>query len=258
MSSQFDEINFKEVERTKKVRKKKHYLLRFLIFVCVLTAAVIFLSSGFFDIKEIKVEGNAYYTDEEVINMAGAKTGGNLFWGTGSGKIKDNLQKDPYFAEVDIKRSLPSTLTISVTERRQTAAIVYGDSYVIIDRSATVLRKSSVDPKITLLTGLTISKMEVGEKVEVEEVATLDNTLKMIDSMTEGDFYFKKIDVSGVIIRAYIYDTLLVKGTPNQMQKVIDDGNLQKVINNLLSGKTTRGTVNLGDNGYMSFSPDFA
>ncbi len=65
-----------------------------------------------------------------------------------------------------------------------------GDKYVVIDKEGTVLRKSEVDPKVTLLTGLTISKLNVGETVGAEETSTLETTLKMLSSMKEGDIYF--------------------------------------------------------------------
>ena len=73
--------------------------------------------------KSIEVEGNHYYKDNEVINLAGARTGVNLFWGISTGDLKDSLSKDPYFAEVKVKRELPSTLVIEVVERQQIAAI---------------------------------------------------------------------------------------------------------------------------------------
>lgn len=252
-----EEPEFREIDRQKKIRKKKHYLLRFLIVLGVLAGTGLFLASGFFDIDTILVEGNHYYADDQVINMAGAKKGVNLFWGAGGSDIEDNLCKNPYFAEVNISRKLPRTLIINVKERRQMAAFTYGDSYIIIDADGTVLRKSDVDPKLTLLTGLTISKLKISEKIGCEEKATLDTTLKMLETMQAGDIFFKKIDVSKVIIKAYIYDTLIVKGTPKQMMKSMERGDLQKVVNNLFENQTTRGTINLGDHNYMSFSPDF-
>lgn len=257
MSEYYDDIEFKEIERQKKVRKKKNYAVRVLVFLGCLGGIALFLSSSFFSIQEIEVKGNHYYTDDEVITIADAKLGGNLFWGAGDSDIEDNLNKNPYFSEVKVKRKLPSTLVLEVEERGQIAAIVYGDKYVVIDKAGTVLRKSDVDPKLTLLTGLTISKLNVGESVGAEESNALDTTLKMLDTMQEGDIYFKKIDVSRVVIRAYIYDTLVVKGTPKQMMKAIESGNLQKVVNNLFKNDTKRGTINLGDHNYMSFSPGF-
>lgn len=253
----YENIEFKEIRRQKKVRKKKHYLLKFLIFLAIAVGTGVFLSSGFFNIENIRVSGNSYYTEDEIITIADAKTGGNIFWGAEDSDIKDRLGKNPYFEEVTIKRSLPDTITIQVVERKQIAAIRYADNYVVIDTKGIVLRKADVDPHLTLLSGLTISRLEEGESVETEEKTTLATTLEMLDAMDEGDIFFKRIDVSNVIIRAYIYDTLVVKATPKQMMESIKTGDLQKVVNNLFKNDTTRGTISLGEHNYMSFSPGF-
>lgn len=255
---QYDSVVFRQIQRDRKVRKKKHYLRRFLIFLGVLAAVGVFLSSSVFAVKTIQVEGNQYYADDEVINMAGARTGVNLFLEAKSSEIRDRLLDDPYFVDVKVRRKLPGTLIIEVEERLQIAAITYGDAYIVIDEEGVMLRKTSVDPKLTLLTGLTVSKLKTGEKVEAEESATLDSTLQMLTAMKDGDFFFKKIDVSQVIIKAYIYDTLVVKGTPKQMMKSIESGNLQKVVNKLIKSDIKRGTINLGDHNYVPFSPDFS
>lgn len=253
----YEELDLKEINREKKVRKKKHYFLRFLIFIGIIAGLGVFAASSFFDVDSISVEGSSYYSEKEVITMSKGKTGGNIFWGSGISAIKDRLESNPYFEEVKVSRKLPNKLVIVIKERRQTAAVVYGDEFVVIDSGGTVLRKADVDPKITLLTGLTISKMEVGEKIKVKESETLDTTLKMLEAMTDGDLFFKKIDVSNVIIKAYFLDTLLVKGTPKQVNRVIENGDLKKVVNNLLKNDTERGTINIGDHNYMSFSPGF-
>jgi len=169
----YDDIVFRQIKRDRKVRKKKHYLRRFLIFLGLIAGIIIFLSSGFFTVKSIQVEGNHYYADDEVINMANARTGGNIFWQAGTSGIRDKLLDDPYFAGVEVRRKLPDTLIIQVDERMQIAAISYGDAYIVIDEEGTMLRKTTVDPKLTLLTGLTVSKLNIGELVEAEEAATI-------------------------------------------------------------------------------------
>ena len=252
-----EEIEYKEIEREKKVRKKKHYLVRFLIIAGVIAAMIVFITSSFFDIKHIDVTGNSYYTDEEVINMANVTKGKNIFFHAGKSEIKDRLSANSYFSDIKVSRKLPNTLVIHVTERKQVAALVYGNKYVVIDVNGRVLRITEVEPEVTVLKGLTLSKMEVGEKVKAVEKQTLSTTLKMINSMKKGDFYFKKIDVSNLIIKAYITDTLVVKGTPAQMKKSIDSGDLQKVVNRLFKNGTKRGTISLGEHNYMSFSPAF-
>ena len=251
------EVQFNPIDRPKKVRRKKNYFVRFLIFVGVLIVLFVFSFSDFFMVKKFVAEGNSYYSDEEILNMAGAQLGVNLIWDVDLSEMEEALSDNPYFVEVKAKRKLPNTLCVEVNERKQIAAIVYGEKYIVIDKEGTVLRKTTVDPKITLLTGLTISKLSVGQTVEAEEDATLESTLAMLNTMEEGDIFFKKIDVSKVVIKAYIYDTLVVKGTPKQMTKAIESGDLQKVVNNLLKNDTVRGTISLGNHNYMSFSPEF-
>ncbi|MCI5721034.1 MAG: FtsQ-type POTRA domain-containing protein [Firmicutes bacterium] len=254
---EYRDIEFNQVDRQRKKRKKKNYFLRLLIFIAIVAAVAVFLNSSLFDVKNIEVEGNRYYSDSQIINMSGAVPGCNLFWGVGSGQIKSRLKEDPYFTDVKIKRKLPDTVIIQVDERAQIGAVTYGDRYIVVDSDGTILRKSKVDPKITIITGLTINKMDIGETIGVEEKNTLNATLNMLSVMQEGDMYFKKVDVSRVIVKAYIYDTLVVKGTTKQMIKNIQSGELQKVVNSFIKNNMKRGTLNLGDNGYMSFSPTF-
>lgn len=256
MERGYEDIEFKDVDRVRKKRKKKHYLLRFLIFLAVCAGMYLFLTSSYFDVKSVTVKGNSYYTDEEVIALSGWKKGGNIFFSAGTGDMEDNLLKDPYFREVDISRKLPGTLEIDVTERTQMAAFVYGDRYVVIDDEGIVLRKSEVMPELTLLTGLTISKMNPGEAVEAEESENLKTTLEMLKAMEDGDIFFKQIDVSKVTIKAHIYDYLIVSGTPKEIMKSIESGDLQKVVSKLFDEGITRGTISAGGEGYMSFSPE--
>ena len=53
MSEYTDDIEFKEIERQKKIRKKKNYLVRILVVFVFLAAVALFLSSSFFDNKNI-------------------------------------------------------------------------------------------------------------------------------------------------------------------------------------------------------------
>ena len=255
-TGEFDNIEFKKVDHKRKKHKKKHIFTKMLIIVLVLAAIYLFMSSSYFKVKKIQVDGNSYYTKEEVKSIANAKTGQNLFFKSGISGMKDRLNKEPYFEEVKVRRKLPNTISISVKERKQAAAIAYGKEYIVIDSKGTVLRKTDVMPKIPLFRGLTVSKLKTGEPVEAEEKETLDMTLKMLKIMEKGDIFFKKVDFSNVVIRAYIYDDLVVKGTPGEIKKVIESGNLQKLVYNLMDEQIKRGTIIVGGDDYISFSPD--
>lgn len=208
-----------------------------------------------FDIAKYEIEGNRYYSDDEILVMGGCSTGGNIFWEADLADIQERLSKDAYMQEVTVKRSLPDTVRISIEERKQTAAIVYGEKYVVIDGEGTVLRKTSVEPKITVIKGLTISKLNVGEPVETEETVLLRQTLEMLSSMEKGDMYFKKVEISKVQIRAFVDDSLICQGTPEHLMEAMEEKRLQMVIQELFDKDIERGTIKVSGDDYISFTP---
>ena len=157
----------KREKKDRKKRRKVSLLAKLLITIACATGLYFFASSSFFDVTEFEVTGNSYYAQDEILIMGGCKTGDNIFWGTGLKEIKSRLEKDAYMEEVKVKRILPDKVRIELTERKQTAAVMYDNNFAIIDGDSVVLRKSSVEPKIPLIQGLTISKLEVGQTIAV-------------------------------------------------------------------------------------------
>ncbi|MFC2662997.1 MAG: cell division protein FtsQ/DivIB [Eubacterium sp.] len=250
-----EDLGFHNVPRKKKKHRKKHILLDILIVVALALGCVVFLLSPVFNIKTIEVQGNHYYSDSEVINIADAQKGVSLFALKGYSQMKDRLLQNPYFTDVKFRAHLPSTLIIRVKERKQVAAIKYGDQYIVIDGKGRVLRITNVNPEITILKGLKLSRITLGKRVRAEQSGTLQYMLDMIAETQKGDFYFREIDMSGVIVKAYITRTLLVKCSASQLKKAVADGNLQKVVNKLFKSKIYRGTISIGKANYMYFSP---
>lgn len=243
-------------KRTGRKRRRSRFLLYLFLFALICAGIYLFLKSDYFLIKDIEVTGNNYYTKQEIIGMGKAKKDVNIIFDSGKNEIQETLEANPFFKEVKIKRRLPSTLQIEVVERPQIAAVEFGDSFIVIDDEGVILRRTDVDPRVTVITGLTISKMDVGEPIEAEEKETLGVTLRMLQTMQNGDIYFKKIDVSRVVIKAYIYDTLLVKGTATEVSAGVEAGNIQIIVSDLFSKSITRGTIKMGPSGTYSFTPD--
>ncbi len=244
----------KEMEkvRKRKKRKKKHYLLKFIILAAFVAGMYYFFTSSLFDIQKITVQNNSYYTAEQVISLAGAKTGQNLFEASLS-QMKDQLLADPYIKSVKLKRRLPAEVLIIVEERKEDAAVPYGNSYIIIDSEGMILRKADREPPVTLLLGMTIENMEPGTPLKVEENASLTDTLKLLVEVKEHELYFKKIDISSVMIKAYIYDKLICEGTPEDIMNNMES--LQEVLYDLYTKGIERGVIKMGSDEYFSFSP---
>jgi len=244
--------------KARAIRRKKHRKL-FLVYgvLAALSAAAValILASPLFMITSVEVEGNKYYTDEQIINMSSVQIKGNLFLNAQKRKIRQNLKSDPYIKRVSVRRKLPGTIVIKVAEKEQIAALKYGDKYVVIDGDNVVLRVAKLDPEVTVIEGMTIENMEQGKEIEVEEDQLFGDTIDMLEDIREGDLYFKRIVMSKTNIKAYIYDTLLVRGHPRDMTEAIRSGSLRKVLGKLFKQKIDHGTIILGENGYISFSP---
>ncbi len=238
--------------RKKKKRKKKNYLLRLILLICIGVCLYFFFTSSLFDINEIAVENNDYYTPEQIISIAGAITGGNTF-AERTGAMKDKLLEDPYIKNASVSRKLPDGLVITVQERKEAAYVVYRSEYVIIDSDGIVLRKAKVEPKLTVMEGMTVKKIETGEPLEAEENAMLTGTLSLLKQMEEQELYFKRITFSSVVIKAYIYDSLICEATPENLSAGMPQ--LKEVITDLYSKGIERGVIKMGSDGYFAFSP---
>ncbi len=97
--------------------------------------------------------------------------------------------------------------------------------------------------------------MEPGAKARVEENKVFQDTLSTLHTMKEGDLFFKRIEIEDQDITAFIYDMLKVRGNSEELRASIESGTLQKVVNKLMKSDIERGTIILGENGYISFSP---
>ncbi len=255
-----EQLSYQLSEQRKKQRKKRRKkrmnpFLKLLIVLLAIAGVFVFLNSPIFDVEKFTVEGNNYYLDEEILTMGNCKTGENIFWGTDCSDIRARLEKDAYMSEVSVKRILPDTISITLSERQQIGAIVYGEKYVVIAPDGTVLRKTEVDPKVTVLSGLTISKLEMGEIIEVEEKVLFRQALELLREADAGGMYFKRIEISKSSIKAYILDNLVCSGTAEHITEAVKEGKIQIVTEGLLDEEIERGTIKVSGDENISFTP---
>ena len=141
-------------------------LIRFLSFllICSAIAAALIL---FFKVQSFVVSGNVRYTEEDIINSTGVELGDNMFLLNKyaiSGEITRQL---PYIEGVSIRRSLPDTLVISVTECQAAAAVVQGGSGWLLSTGGKILEQVSAAQaeRCPRITGVELLMPEVGESI---------------------------------------------------------------------------------------------
>ena len=241
-------------KRTKKKKRKKRLLLWILIAIALISGLGFFAASSFFDVDNISVRGNSYYTGEQIIEIGGAVTGENIFR-TDKRSIKRLLLDDPYIAQADISYELPSTVVIRVRERKETAACLYEKNYYVIDGKGFVLKVTADRPGVTVLRDLTVKQGQEGTALEVKENRALNDMLKVLTKAGKSTVTFKKMKENNGVIRGYIYNNLIVRGTCEDICTCIESGKLEAVLYDLYEKNIKYGMISIGADQYCVFSP---
>ena len=106
-----DEFLRKRKARQRKIRRRR---IKVLLFVLAVGVGVILSLTVFFKIESISASGSSKYSAEQIIAATGIKKGDNLFISSvNEEKLKTKL---PYIEKVTVKRKLPGTYTLKVTD----------------------------------------------------------------------------------------------------------------------------------------------
>lgn len=160
--------NFKESKgaiskKTKEIRRKKRKkrLISALVVVLVLSVLALCALSltVFFKTAKIDVKGNTVYTAEEIISVAGIDIGDNLIL-ISDKRVEETLKvKLPFVNEVNIERSFPDTLKITVKETKEEICFANSKAYYSANKDGKILKKYKATPE-------NLIRVTVSDKVE--------------------------------------------------------------------------------------------
>ncbi|MBQ7474682.1 MAG: FtsQ-type POTRA domain-containing protein [Clostridia bacterium] len=128
-----DDARKKAADRRRFVIRKRGWLLA--LMVILFTVLLLFLGYKFiFVVRSISVDGSTTYSAEEIIEASGVRFGLNLFSFRASAANSRVTFRCPYVESVKVKRTVPSTVTLTVTEDvpRYTVEI-FGEVKIISD-----------------------------------------------------------------------------------------------------------------------------
>ena len=177
--------------------------------LCAL-AVVVALTMGvtvFFQVEHVEVSGNHRYTAEEVIAASGIQVGDNLYHMNKFAVAREMLEELPYTRELLIRRRLPSTIVITMTEWGAVArvqappagTVVSGEEGEnppevaredwLISVGGKLLEPASADSDAILVTGITPIMPRAGTKLalpqaEAEKSAALITLLQELENLS--------------------------------------------------------------------------
>jgi len=247
-------MRYSEADRRRrgKRKKKNHFRNIAIIVLVILGLYFIGFHSGIFTVKEITVENNVHYTAAQIKELTGLAMGENIFLLRVS-EVAHKLEQDPYIRSASVSRVFPDGLNIILDERIESVLIEYAEGYAIVDFDGIILRTTQEQLIMPVIAGLTPIDPKPGHAFKAEEAGLLKPGLDFIRFVGEHDFYIKRLDLGGVIPKAYVFDKLVLEGDLQNIQKNIDQ--IKRIIADLDSKGIVRGTISVSGSS-CSFSPE--
>ena len=140
------------------------------------------MTAPIFNIAKIEVTGNSKVQVENIKSLSGLKIGENIFKFNSS--VISNIKENSYIENVEVKRALPDTVKIKVTEREVKYQINLINSYVYIDKYGYILEKSAEKKDVPIIVGLKITEDDLMKKSRLEgkDIETLNKILKITEA----------------------------------------------------------------------------
>ena len=236
-----EELEYYHPKRKKQIPQK--YVVAAIL---ILFAGTAFLFSPIFTVKEIKLESSEQFTATEVTEKIGLSKGDNMILFQ-RGKAERQLEENPYIENAKLKMQLPSTMVISLKERKVRAYVPYMGSYLYIDEEGRVLDiADTYEPGLPLVKGLRFTEFHKGGIIQVENPEALRIMLQVSQMVEKYDF--EKIEVELDVsdaqnMQAKVGNIQVALGTMENMdQKIRTIAEFAKV-----RSKDDRGSIDLRD-----------
>ena len=214
----------------RKMKKRQRKQLAFLVgLVLTMSIVAIVLLTPAFDINKIEVYGNSVLKDEQIIKASGIVEGINIF-GISVKETKENIKSLGYVESVKIKRSLPSTIKITVVEEVGVAYLKAEEGFVIIAADGRCIdindgtdgNDSVKTPDLPLVKGLKNVKYKVGETITAENEVQFEALTACLHEFSKYEYVFdmREIDITDITDIKFYYrskDLCVLVGTTDKL-----------------------------------------
>ncbi len=209
--------------RAKRNRRIRLYKIAALCLICIGVIATVFV---LFQIETIEIVGKTQYTNTQILEAFGTKTGDNMFLFDANESIS-NMQKIlPYLEDVKIVRKLPGTINIEVTQASEMYSMSCISGWAVLSENLRVLSIESTQPEeLAYINGISANEPVLGQAVQVEDerqFAVLSDLLS--NANTYELLPITNIDLSDILQINFTYDNKIkiILGTSNDMESKIE------------------------------------
>jgi len=188
-----------------------------IFFIAVVWGLNYFYHSDYFKVKNIDVQDNEHYKDEEVTILIPEVIGANLF-DINKKVVEDTIAEElNWVKDAELSKIFPNRIVVKLIERRPDLIIFYRDEYFLMDSEGVILDKIEMGDLDTfgdliLVKNAVSHGINIGEKIAKKNVLSCADIYKAMDSQMrslikeariedniQGDIIFKTYDGKEII-----------------------------------------------------------
>ena len=257
-------ISREAIERLKDRKRFRRYLntvLVALILAVILGVFGYLCLTFFFRIETVVVTGGSMYAPDALIARSGIETGGSMFTVNASAADAAITMKYPYIKEVRVRRHLPSTIELEMTEDTPYYYLYLGGEYFVLSGELRVLerRRNDVELKKNGLKKIVVPDVTVavvGRTLSFAGDKVSESTQALLDSIRLSPIY-EWTDMINVRDRYNIYiiynnkfKVVFGKYTDMELKLLLVDGIIREMgdFNGLIDVSNIRTSFAIMDN----------
>ncbi len=180
--------------------------------ICFFFAAVVwglnyFYQSEYFKVKNIDIQDNTHYEDEEVKVLISEVIGANIF-DINKKIVEETIARElNWVKEAELRKIFPDKVIIKLDERKPYLRMVYKDKYFLIDSEGVVLdriEKEDLDEykDLILVRNVVNYSVDIGEKIAKKNALSCVDIYKAFDSQIKSIIKEARLEdnISGDIV----------------------------------------------------------
>jgi len=195
-----DQMELTEQESPHAGRRGRRSIVFLTVFAAVLFLCILAVTLPQMYITKIEIEGCSEISEDSLLASTGLVTGEHLLRNVGGGFIQlftlryGNMESElrdeyPYISDIKIQVSFPSTVRITVSERREIGYIEIPDGYAVIDTDGYVvaLADEAVPEGVALMQGIPVRTAVLGKKIDMTEEKGLNSCITVLGAILAAD-----------------------------------------------------------------------
>ncbi|MDF2820750.1 MAG: ftsQ [Clostridiales bacterium] len=216
------------------LKREKKGKRKYIIILLVVGAFLIFLSS--LNIKEIIIQGNSYYSDEQIKEFTKINKTNNTIAFIIKNKFKP-IGDVPFLDKIEIKLDSLNSLHINVYEKKVIGCTQYMGLYLYFDKEGVIVESSSLKrEEIIEIQGLEYKRAIMLEQLPVDNPKIYEGILELIQLITKYNLDIDLVVFDNMYNITLISSNIRVKcGQASELHSKIS--RLEKVLPEL-EGKT--------------------